>query len=964
VGTLAVDASSPASIYNGSGTSATTASFTPPADSLLLAVLRYNSGNGDSPGTPTCSGGSLTWTLREHAKHPDTPNGADGGVAVFTAVGAGASMTVTSGSSGTLATGAALKVMVVTDSSGGTPGATGFVKGGSTAGLASVGLTINTTALGSRVMEAVEDWDATGLPTAGANTTFTGGDSANASPTMAYCLALRTGNDGTVGGSNALVINLAGASTNVRWIGWEVTPAVGPPAAEAGQGALGPYWTWPGTGPSPAMRFRPTYGTPEQFVSPDVYLSPETILGSVSIPAVGVTANVIDNYDDNSISGDWSNWGGGNVTEAGQQLNLLTNAAAAGAYFGIDRVPVVDLDGRAIGHRLVSAGNQALASFNAYPIGFQFSASNQAYWVINGGTVRAFQNVGGTHTQPGGSFTYVPGTHNYFAVQVLSGNLRWLWSTDGIAWTVHLSVANPFGGDTDGIGFAMVGTDSAEGSATTMVVDDLTFFTIATGTSATATPTTITGSTSMSGTGSSVAEPAVITGSVTISGTGRAVAAPATITGSTTITGTVTTTALATPATISRAVVITGTGVARAAPATLAGAVTISGTGVVRAAPPVITGAVTISGTPAAGWTVAAVTIAGAATISGTASTGWTVPVATISPAAVVISGTATTASGSTATPATIVGSITITGAGAAGSTFAAVAIAGSVVLSGTGRAVAAPGTITGTVAIGPHSASAGSRVLPGTVAPPAVVITGAGRVAAAPGTLVGAVTISGTGRAVALPAVISGSVTISGTFVTGGAAAVSTITGAVVITGSVSTGIFIPVTVIFGAATIPAVTVITITQATPPTILGTTVITGSASTGSRATPATISRTVVITGTAQAGALVNAFTISRTVVIPAPSLASPALAQPATITGTVTMGPHLLRTSATVLAATILGLIDMPPVRFETGIEPGNPIIIGEALPDRQTGASPLDRITGDPLPSQLTADPLTAGVL
>lgn len=178
---------------------------------------------------------------------------------------------------------------------------------------------------------------------------------------------------------------------------------------------------------------------------------------------------VVDNFDDNSISGDWDNWGLGQVTESSQRLNLSTTTSAA--YYGIQRVSTLDINESYVGTRTVSAGNQSLASYNAYPIAVQFSANNDAYWVIAGGVIACWTTVGGTGTLRS-STTYNATNHAWLRVGEVGGNIRWEYSSDGTTWNTQTTLANPFSGDTVGIPYIMVGTDAGEASTTTLQVDD------------------------------------------------------------------------------------------------------------------------------------------------------------------------------------------------------------------------------------------------------------------------------------------------------------------------------------------------------------------------------------------------------------------------------------------------------------------------------------------------------------
>jgi len=187
--------------------------------------------------------------------------------------------------------------------------------------------------------------------------------------------------------------------------------------------------------------------------------------------ALSRTMNVGDSFGDGTIdTGAWDPWGGAQITESSGRLNLATTTTAGG-YYGIARLATVDLAAQEAGFRLISTGNQALASYTGYVAAIQLSTNNEAFWTISGGMVRFFTNVGGTQTQRI-VFPHLSDTHRYFSIGFSSGNLIALWSKDGSNWINEFSLANPYSGDTVGIAYAMVGTDSAEASTTTLVLDD------------------------------------------------------------------------------------------------------------------------------------------------------------------------------------------------------------------------------------------------------------------------------------------------------------------------------------------------------------------------------------------------------------------------------------------------------------------------------------------------------------
>lgn len=86
------DTSTPAWVHSSAAATITTASFTPPAGAVLVAVVQWNfAGSGNPSTTMTVSGGGLTWTAR---KYNSTSAGANGGVGIFTATVPGLSWSV------------------------------------------------------------------------------------------------------------------------------------------------------------------------------------------------------------------------------------------------------------------------------------------------------------------------------------------------------------------------------------------------------------------------------------------------------------------------------------------------------------------------------------------------------------------------------------------------------------------------------------------------------------------------------------------------------------------------------------------------------------------------------------------------------------------------------------------------------------------------------------------------------
>lgn len=156
---IAVDASSPA-VASGTGTATlTSASFTPPAGALLVAISCGGWGGAVTTSTITDSL-SGTWTSRVTAN--GTNNGANGIVQISTRViGSSAAMTVTAAYTNNSG-GRMLGVYVITGASTTTFGATGVLDVGISGGQTGMTTSLTTTMTGSLVLGGVDSSGTTG----------------------------------------------------------------------------------------------------------------------------------------------------------------------------------------------------------------------------------------------------------------------------------------------------------------------------------------------------------------------------------------------------------------------------------------------------------------------------------------------------------------------------------------------------------------------------------------------------------------------------------------------------------------------------------------------------------------------------------------------------------------------------------------------------------------------------------
>lgn len=171
---LALDASTPAAVATTTAAPVSTASFTPPSGSILVAHYVYNTTNTGSAVTISNSGTALTWNLIRQVGVGQN-GGVLGGVYVAWAhLPTSRALTVTAAQTVYTEAQAWLRVRVITGANTVAPiGAVGGV--GDTAGTFSQSLV--TTAANSWVWGAVSDWDNATVLTPGSGCTLDAGQS-------------------------------------------------------------------------------------------------------------------------------------------------------------------------------------------------------------------------------------------------------------------------------------------------------------------------------------------------------------------------------------------------------------------------------------------------------------------------------------------------------------------------------------------------------------------------------------------------------------------------------------------------------------------------------------------------------------------------------------------------------------------------------------------------------------------
>ncbi len=182
----------------------------------------------------------------------------------------------------------------------------------------------------------------------------------------------------------------------------------------------------------------------------------------------GVTADLYDNFNDNSM--DTAKWGsfGTGVAETSGQLQLTT--LLAGDYKGYYSIEQWDFQQSEVSIELVNAGNQALASFQVFPVLVEVDSNNRLTWQVSGNIIYAQTIIAGSTTNVY-STAYSSATHKYFKIRERFGITYWEWSTDGESWTIVYQLTTPL--DITNVNVQIqIGTYAVEGSTTTAIFDN------------------------------------------------------------------------------------------------------------------------------------------------------------------------------------------------------------------------------------------------------------------------------------------------------------------------------------------------------------------------------------------------------------------------------------------------------------------------------------------------------------
>lgn len=152
---------------------------------------------------------------------------------------------------------------------------------------------------------------------------------------------------------------------------------------------------------------------------------------------------LIDKFDNDSFDTDL--WSRTNATQVVEEDGVLKIASIiAGNYVACTSDASYNLTGSYVYIKVIDAGDQDLESWETYPITVILNASNNVQWSLIGGVLQVYKLVSDVSNSVGSPLAYDADVHKYLRIREASGTLYFDYSTDGITWTNHTTLANPF----------------------------------------------------------------------------------------------------------------------------------------------------------------------------------------------------------------------------------------------------------------------------------------------------------------------------------------------------------------------------------------------------------------------------------------------------------------------------------------------------------------------------------------
>lgn len=182
------------------------------------------------------------------------------------------------------------------------------------------------------------------------------------------------------------------------------------------------------------------------------------------------TATLSESFGTGSYNGSFV--GTGNLSTAGNRLEVQYIAGSAN-YSNITSLAFYDLTNSYIQIEVIDAGNQALVSFEAYPIFAYADVNNSVFWIITNGGLAAYKRVGAVNTLIT-TTAFVLATHKFLRIREDGGVVYFDYSPDSVTWTNLTTelVSNLF--DITSVKIRIeAGAYAAEVSGTFLQVDNL-----------------------------------------------------------------------------------------------------------------------------------------------------------------------------------------------------------------------------------------------------------------------------------------------------------------------------------------------------------------------------------------------------------------------------------------------------------------------------------------------------------
>lgn len=169
--------------------------------------------------------------------------------------------------------------------------------------------------------------------------------------------------------------------------------------------------------------------------------------------------------------GKWSTFGSTPIT-IGTDLDIQLTSLIGGGYGGlVSIVTDYDMTSSYAFSQLTDAGNQALTSWEVYPVELAYT-DNSVSIMISGNTIYARKKVATVSSTVGSTVAYNSAVHKWFRIREASGTTYWEFATDPAgSWTEIANAANPIT-MTSLTGGITIGTWQAEASTTTAKLDN------------------------------------------------------------------------------------------------------------------------------------------------------------------------------------------------------------------------------------------------------------------------------------------------------------------------------------------------------------------------------------------------------------------------------------------------------------------------------------------------------------